>query len=107
MMKHFATGIFFSSVPISDLWCFGVAELQNLPLAADHIVEANNISPPGVSVIDQRKTTTNHVRTLPSTDQELYICYFHRRFVTDVRTCLPGLQFAKLLLKNQETVSNI
>ena len=106
-MRHFATGIFFSSVPISDLCCFGVAELQNLPLAADHIVEANNMSPPGVSVIDQRKTTTNYVRALPSTAQEPYICYFHRRFVTNVRNCPPSFRFAKLLLTNHETDSNI
>ena len=67
MMRHFATGIVFSSVPISSLCCFGVAELQDLTLTANHIVEANDISPPGVGAIDHRKTTTNYLRGSPST----------------------------------------
>ena len=78
------------------------ADIHELALTADRIVEANNLPQPTVNTINRRKTPTNHVkRSGPVTDQP-FICYFHRRFGPDARTCRPGCRFAKLL----ETTTN-
>ena len=71
------------------------ADIHELALTADRIVEANNLPQPTVNTIDRRKTPTNHVkRSGPVTDQP-FICYFHKRFGPDARTCRPGCWFAR------------
>ena len=73
------------------------ADIHDLALTADRIVEANNLPQPAVNTIDRRKTPTNHVKRSGPETHKPSICYFHRRFGPDARTCRSGCRFAKLL----------
>ena len=60
------------------------------------MVEANNLPQPAVNVIDRRKITINHIRPFGPVTHKPFICYFHRRFGPDARTCRSSCRLAKL-----------
>ena len=74
--------------------------LQELALAADRIIEANELLPiNSVSALSPRhpKNLQPKHKPKPNPSTHHIICYYHKKFGTNARTCRPGCPFASLL----------
>ena len=74
--------------------------LQELALAADRIIEANELLPiNSVSALSPRhlKNLQPKHKPKPNPSTHHIICYYHKKFGPNARTCRPGCPFASLL----------
>lgn len=81
-----------------------ISDIEELAKAADRVVEMQNLcSASTLQAAGIRKTASMH-QSSPSTDNDKptdkssnTVCYFHSKFGTKARKCLPGCIFADLL----------
>ena len=75
--------------------------LQELALAADRIIEALELLLPinSVSALSPRhlKNLQPKHKPKPNPSTHHIICYYHKKFGPNARTCRPGCPFASLL----------
>ena len=74
--------------------------LQELALAADRIIEANELLPiNSISALGPRhlKNLQPKHKPKPNFSTHHIICYYHKKFGPNARTCRPGCPFASLL----------
>ena len=71
--------------------------LQELALAADRIIEANELLPiNSVSALSLKNLQPKH-KPKPNPSTHYTICHYHKKFGSNARTCRPGCPFASLL----------
>ena len=74
--------------------------VQELALAADRIIEANELLPiNSVSALSPRQLKNLQPKHKPKPNPSTHhiICYYHKKFGPNARTCRPGCPFASLL----------
>lgn len=81
------------------------ANLEELAVAADRIMEANYLSPHSNMAAVNTNQRVSSKQTSPKVTGEHHICYYHQHFGVEARKCNPGCIFAKLLSskKNSST----
>lgn len=76
------------------------SNLQELASAADRIIEANELLPSNsVSALNPRNFRNLQPKYKPKINPSTQptICYYHKKFGPNARTCRPGCPFASLL----------